>query len=100
MIKEINEQEFSSILNTKDGSFVFIQQNDCHTCHEVLEDLKKQDTDKTINVYTLNLQSLTNEIKNFLKMLSVLRTPIIVKVGKDTECMVVETAEQVLKFIA
>lgn len=100
MLKEIDENEFSDILKNKNDSFVFIQQNDCHTCHEVLEDLKKQNTDKTINVYTLTLQSLTDEIKSFLKMLSVLRTPIIVKVGKDTECMVVETAEQVLKFVA
>lgn len=99
MIKEINEEEFSELIKAKDGSLVFIQQNDCHTCHEVLEDLKKENIDKTINVYTLNFQKLNEDIKGFLKLLSVLRTPIIVKINKDVECMVVETAKQVLSFV-
>ena len=101
MIKNINETELRELLEKKDNYNVFIQQNDCQTCHDVITNFEKYDTtDNVLYVYTLNLQKIDDTIKTFLKTLSVLRTPIVVNLKQDTtECMVLERAEELKKFL-
>ena len=110
MLQEINDdgllkiiQDFSVLADTTEKGYIFIQQDDCQTCHKVLEELKTKIIDKTIYVYTLHRESLANEkILEFMKCLRLSRTPIICSlpaVCLQINCRVVESAKEVEDFV-